>query len=144
VVQYNNFITGSRLTHLDLSRALSLTRLPRSPREDEVNPGSASQAAEALRSPDSLLRFCLICELSGPSCWRCSAVYAVGEALRWLIGLERKAKEAKAFYSLGRSDFDRAAARFHENQPDLCSDLVSYDQLNHGRPGDVHHDAHGQ
>jgi hypothetical protein len=25
----------------------------------------------------------------------------VGEALRWLIGLERKAKEAKAFYSLG-------------------------------------------
>jgi hypothetical protein len=44
----------------------------------------------------------------------------VGEALRWLIGLERKAKEAKAFYSLGRSDFDRAAARFHENQP-ICA-----------------------
>jgi Mn2+/Fe2+ NRAMP family transporter len=31
-----------------------------------------------------------------------SAAYAVGEALRWPVGLERKAKEAKAFYSVWR------------------------------------------
>jgi Mn2+/Fe2+ NRAMP family transporter len=29
-----------------------------------------------------------------------SAAYALGEALRWPVGLERKAKEAKAFYSV--------------------------------------------
>ena len=29
-----------------------------------------------------------------------SAAYAVGEALRWPVGLERKAKEAKAFYAV--------------------------------------------
>ena len=29
-----------------------------------------------------------------------SAAYAVGEALKWPVGLERKAKEAKAFYSV--------------------------------------------
>ena len=29
-----------------------------------------------------------------------SAAYAVGEAFKWPVGLERKAKEAKAFYSV--------------------------------------------
>jgi NRAMP (natural resistance-associated macrophage protein)-like metal ion transporter len=29
-----------------------------------------------------------------------SAAYAIGEALKWPVGLERKAKEAKAFYSV--------------------------------------------
>ena len=29
-----------------------------------------------------------------------SGAYAVGEALRWPVGLERKAKEAKAFYAV--------------------------------------------
>jgi Mn2+/Fe2+ NRAMP family transporter len=29
-----------------------------------------------------------------------SAAYGVGEALKWPVGLERKAKEAKAFYSV--------------------------------------------
>jgi Mn2+/Fe2+ NRAMP family transporter len=29
-----------------------------------------------------------------------SAAYAVGEALKWPVGLERKAKEAKAFYTV--------------------------------------------
>jgi Mn2+/Fe2+ NRAMP family transporter len=29
-----------------------------------------------------------------------SAAYAVGEALRWPVGLERKAKEAEAFYAV--------------------------------------------
>jgi Mn2+/Fe2+ NRAMP family transporter len=29
-----------------------------------------------------------------------SAAYAIGEALRWPVGLERKAKEAKAFYGV--------------------------------------------
>ena len=29
-----------------------------------------------------------------------SAAYAVGEALRWPVGLERKANEAKAFYAV--------------------------------------------
>ena len=29
-----------------------------------------------------------------------SAAYALGEALQWPVGLERKAKEAKAFYSV--------------------------------------------
>jgi Mn2+/Fe2+ NRAMP family transporter len=29
-----------------------------------------------------------------------SAAYALGEALKWPVGLERKAKEAKAFYSV--------------------------------------------
>ena len=29
-----------------------------------------------------------------------SAAYAVGEALRWPVGLERKASEAKAFYTV--------------------------------------------
>jgi Mn2+/Fe2+ NRAMP family transporter len=29
-----------------------------------------------------------------------SAAYAVGEALKWPVGLERKAKQAKAFYTV--------------------------------------------
>jgi hypothetical protein len=58
--------------------------------------------------------------------------------------LGAQSKRSKSVLQSWRSDFDRAAARFHENQPNLCSDLVSYDQLNHGRAGDVHHDAHGQ
>jgi NRAMP (natural resistance-associated macrophage protein)-like metal ion transporter len=67
---------------------------------------SAAEAAEALRpiaGPFAALLFSLgvigtgllaLPVLGG------SAAYAVGEALQWPVGLERKAKEAKAFYSV--------------------------------------------
>jgi Mn2+/Fe2+ NRAMP family transporter len=67
---------------------------------------TAAQAAEALRpiaGPFAAFLFSLgivgtgmlaLPVLSG------SAAYAVGEALRWPVGLERKAKEAKAFYAV--------------------------------------------
>jgi Mn2+/Fe2+ NRAMP family transporter len=67
---------------------------------------SAAEAAEALRpiaGPFAELLFSLgiigtgllaLPVLGG------SAAYAVGEALKWPVGLERKAKEAKAFYSV--------------------------------------------
>jgi NRAMP (natural resistance-associated macrophage protein)-like metal ion transporter len=70
----------------------------------EIN--SAAEAAEALRpiaGPFAALLFSLgvvgtgllaLPVLAG------SAAYAVGEALKWPVGLERKAKEAKAFYSV--------------------------------------------
>jgi len=70
----------------------------------EIN--SAAEAAEALRpiaGPFAALLFSLgvigtgllaLPVLGG------SAAYAVGEALKWPVGLERKAKEAKAFYSV--------------------------------------------
>ncbi len=67
---------------------------------------TAAQAAEALRpiaGPFASLLFSLgivgtgllaLPVLGG------SAAYAVGEALRWPVGLERKLKEAKAFYAV--------------------------------------------
>jgi NRAMP (natural resistance-associated macrophage protein)-like metal ion transporter len=67
---------------------------------------TAAQAAEALRpiaGPFASLLFSLgivgtgllaLPVLGG------SAAYAVGEALRWPVGLERKPKEAKAFYAV--------------------------------------------
>src|SRR6202022_835237 len=67
---------------------------------------SAAEAAEALRpiaGPFAAFLFSLgivgtgllaLPVLGG------SAAYAVGEALKWPVGLERKAKEAKAFYSV--------------------------------------------
>jgi len=67
---------------------------------------TAAQAAQALRpvaGPFASLLFSLgvvgtgllaVPVLGG------SAAYAVGEALRWRVGLERKAKEAKAFYAV--------------------------------------------
>ena len=67
---------------------------------------SAAEAAEALRpiaGPLAALLFSLgvvgtgllaLPVLGG------SAAYALGEALKWPVGLERKAKEAKAFYSV--------------------------------------------
>jgi NRAMP (natural resistance-associated macrophage protein)-like metal ion transporter len=67
---------------------------------------SAAEAAEALRpiaGPFAALLFSLgvigtgllaLPVLGG------SAAYAVGEALKWPVGLERKAKEAKAFYTV--------------------------------------------
>jgi NRAMP (natural resistance-associated macrophage protein)-like metal ion transporter len=70
----------------------------------EIN--SAAEAAEALRpiaGPLAALLFSLgvigtgllaLPVLGG------SAAYALGEALKWPVGLERKAKEAKAFYSV--------------------------------------------
>ena len=70
----------------------------------EIN--SAAEAAEALRPiavPFATLFFSLgiigtgllaLPVLGG------SATYALGEALKWPVGLERQAKEAKAFYSV--------------------------------------------
>jgi NRAMP (natural resistance-associated macrophage protein)-like metal ion transporter len=67
---------------------------------------SAAEAAEALRpiaGPFAAFLFSLgiigtgllaLPVLGG------SAAYAIGEALKWPVGLERKAKEAKAFYSV--------------------------------------------
>jgi Mn2+/Fe2+ NRAMP family transporter len=67
---------------------------------------SAAEAAEALKpiaGPFAALLFSLgiigtgllaLPVLGG------SAAYAVGEAFKWPVGLERKAKEAKAFYSV--------------------------------------------
>jgi NRAMP (natural resistance-associated macrophage protein)-like metal ion transporter len=67
---------------------------------------SAAEAAEALKpiaGPFAALLFSLgiigtgllaLPVLGG------SAAYAVGEALKWPVGLERQAKEAKAFYSV--------------------------------------------
>jgi NRAMP (natural resistance-associated macrophage protein)-like metal ion transporter len=72
----------------------------------KTNINSAAEAAEALRpiaGPFAALLFSLgiigtgllaLPVLGG------SAAYAVGEALKWPVGLERKAKEAKAFYSV--------------------------------------------
>ena len=72
----------------------------------KTNIDSAAQAAEALRpiaGPFASLLFSLgivgtgllaLPVLGG------SAAYAVGEALRWPVGLERKPKEAKAFYAV--------------------------------------------
>src|SRR6201981_4204778 len=72
----------------------------------KTNIDSAAQAAEALRpiaGPFASLLFSLgivgtgllaLPVLGG------SAAYAVGEALRWPVGLERKPKEAKAFYGV--------------------------------------------
>jgi Mn2+/Fe2+ NRAMP family transporter len=68
--------------------------------------GTAAQAAEALRpiaGPFASLLFTLgivgtgllaLPVLGG------SAAYAIGEAFRWPVGLERKASEAKAFYTV--------------------------------------------
>jgi NRAMP (natural resistance-associated macrophage protein)-like metal ion transporter len=70
----------------------------------EIN--SAAEAAEALRpiaGPFAALLFSLgvigtgllaLPVLAG------SAAYALGEALKWPVGLERKAKDAKAYYSV--------------------------------------------
>jgi NRAMP (natural resistance-associated macrophage protein)-like metal ion transporter len=70
----------------------------------EIN--SAAEAAEALRpiaGPLAALLFSLgvigtgllaLPVLAG------SAAYALGEALKWPVGLERKAKDAKAYYSV--------------------------------------------
>jgi NRAMP (natural resistance-associated macrophage protein)-like metal ion transporter len=72
----------------------------------KMNIDSAAQAAEALRPIAGVFASLLFSlgvigtgllalpVLSG------SAAYAVGEALRWPVGLERKAKEAKAFYAV--------------------------------------------
>jgi NRAMP (natural resistance-associated macrophage protein)-like metal ion transporter len=72
----------------------------------KTNIDSAAQAAEALRPIAGVFASLLFSlgvigtgllalpVLSG------SAAYAVGEALRWPVGLERKAKEAKAFYAV--------------------------------------------
>ena len=67
---------------------------------------TAAEAAEALRpiaGPFAALLFSLgivgTGMLSLPVLGG-SAAYAVGEAFKWPVGLERKAKEAKAFYSL--------------------------------------------
>jgi Mn2+/Fe2+ NRAMP family transporter len=72
----------------------------------KTNVNSAAEAAEALRpiaGPLAALLFSLgiigtgllaLPVLGG------SAAYGVGEALNWPVGLERKAREAKAFYSV--------------------------------------------
>lgn len=67
---------------------------------------SAAQAAEALRpiaGPFAALLFSLGIVGTGMLALPVlggSAAYAVGEAFRWRVGLERKAKEAKAFYAV--------------------------------------------
>lgn len=67
---------------------------------------SAAQAAEALRPVAGPLAFALFAMgiigtgmlalpvLAG------SAAYAIGEAMRWKVGLDRKAGEAKGFYAV--------------------------------------------
>jgi Natural resistance-associated macrophage protein len=151
VVRYNNFITGSWPTHLDLSRALSLTRLPRSLKEDEVNPGSACQAAEALRPiAGQLASLLLSLRIVGTVLLALpvlagSAAYAVSEALRWPIGLERKAKKARTFYAvLAAATLIVLLLNFTKINPIRALVWSVYDQWNHGRAGDVHHDTHGQ
>ena len=67
---------------------------------------SAAQAAEALRpivGPFASLLFSLGIVGTGLLALPVrggSAAYAVGEALRWPVGLERKPREAKAFYGV--------------------------------------------
>jgi Mn2+/Fe2+ NRAMP family transporter len=67
---------------------------------------TAAEAAEALRpiaGPFAAFLFSLGIVGTGLLALpvlRGSAAYAVGEALKWPVGLERKAKEAKAFYSV--------------------------------------------
>jgi Mn2+/Fe2+ NRAMP family transporter len=67
---------------------------------------SASQAAEALRPIAGKFAFLLFSlgivgtGLLALPVLGGSAAYAVGEALRWPVGLERKANEAKAFYAV--------------------------------------------
>jgi NRAMP (natural resistance-associated macrophage protein)-like metal ion transporter len=67
---------------------------------------TAAQAAEALRPVAGAFASLLFSlgvvgtGLLAVPVLGASAAYAVGEAFRWPVGLERKAKEAKAFYSL--------------------------------------------
>ena len=67
---------------------------------------SAAQAAEALRPIAGVFASLLFSlgvigtGLLSLPVLAGSAAYAVGEALRWPVGLERKAKEAKAFYAV--------------------------------------------
>jgi Mn2+/Fe2+ NRAMP family transporter len=66
---------------------------------------TAAQAAEALRPVAGAFASLLFSlgvvgtGLLAVPVLGASAAYAVGEAFRWPVGLERKAKEAKAFYS---------------------------------------------
>ena len=67
---------------------------------------SASQAAEALRPVAGSMAFLLFSVgiigtgLLALPVLAGSAAYAVGEALRWPVGLDRKAREAKGFYAV--------------------------------------------
>jgi Mn2+/Fe2+ NRAMP family transporter len=74
-----------------------------------------------------------------------SAAYAVSEALRWPIGLERKAKKARTFYAvLAAATLIVLLLNFTKINPIRALVWSVYDQWNHGRAGDVHHDTHGQ
>jgi Mn2+/Fe2+ NRAMP family transporter len=70
----------------------------------EIN--SAAEAAQALRPiAGPLAAFLFSLGVVGTGLLALpvlggSAAYALGEALKWPVGLERKAKEAKAFYSV--------------------------------------------
>jgi NRAMP (natural resistance-associated macrophage protein)-like metal ion transporter len=72
----------------------------------KTNIDSAAQAAEALRPIAGVFASLLFSlgvigtGLLALPVLGGSAAYAVGEALRWPVGLERKAKEAKAFYAV--------------------------------------------
>jgi NRAMP (natural resistance-associated macrophage protein)-like metal ion transporter len=72
----------------------------------KTNIDSAAQAAEALRpiaGPFASVLFSLGIVGTGMLALPVlggSAAYAVGEALRWPVGLKRKASEAKAFYAV--------------------------------------------
>jgi Mn2+/Fe2+ NRAMP family transporter len=89
-------------------RYFAKDRFPFSCLQDSIatDINSAAEAAEALRpiaGPFAALLFSLgiigtgllaLPVLGG------SAAYAMGEALKWPVGLERKAKQAKAFYTV--------------------------------------------
>jgi NRAMP (natural resistance-associated macrophage protein)-like metal ion transporter len=72
----------------------------------KTNIDTAAQAAEALRPIAGVFASLLFSlgvigtGLLALPVLGGSAAYAVGEALRWPVGLERKAKEAKAFYAV--------------------------------------------
>jgi Mn2+/Fe2+ NRAMP family transporter len=72
----------------------------------QTNIDSAEQAAEALRPIAGQLAFLLFSlgiigtGLLAVPVLAGSGAYAIGEALRWPVGLERKASKAKAFYAV--------------------------------------------
>ncbi len=112
---------------------------------------TGAQAAEALRPLAGELAFLLfsigiigtgliaIPVLAG------SSAYALGEALKWPIGLERKLERAKGFYGiLARGDLDRSRTEFHRTESYQGAVLERGDQRRSCGSYHDHNDADDQ
>ena len=73
-----------------------------------------------------------------------SGAYALGEALGWTTGLDRKPRDAKAFYgTIAVSTLIGVRHQFHRARPDQGAVLVGGDQWRGGGAADGHHHADG-